>query len=46
MGFCEDAGVIVLWLDRCDVAGNLLNAVAGVFELLVERVMVVADPAL
>ena len=38
--------MIVLGLYGSDVVGNLLNAVAGVFELLVERVMVVMYPAL
>ena len=44
--FCEDRGVVVLWLNGCDVVGNLLNAVAGVFELIVEYVLVVVYPLL
>ena len=46
MSFCEDGGVIVLWLDRCDALSNLIDTVAGVLELLVECVLVVVDPAL
>lgn len=38
--------MIVLWFDRCDALSNLIDAVAGVLELLVECVLVVVNPAL